>query len=140
MTVEREGTAQDRAHDRFAADWNRTHLSNPAWPPHARFHSVVTVQTNAAAGLAALWLLWTRPPDHPGQEQRITAAELLPALMWLPLLPAALVPGAAPEDAPGETPRLVGLPLNLLGAAVLPLVGLAGHMMRRQGTRRSRRP
>lgn len=62
------------------AELNASRAFNPLWTPHARFHSVVTVQTNALAGLAALWLLWrdprparaprgpasTGPPPQPG--------------------------------------------------------------------------
>ncbi|WP_368783640.1 DUF6640 family protein [Arthrobacter sp. B1805] len=27
----------------FIADWNRTHLFNPQWPPHARFHDAMSI-------------------------------------------------------------------------------------------------
>ena len=44
------------------ADLNRTHVFNPGWPPHARFHSVAGWGSIAGSQLLALWLLW-----RPGQ-------------------------------------------------------------------------
>lgn len=55
--------------------------------------------------------------------------------MWLPLLPAGLVPGAAVEDEPGQTPRLAGLPLNLLCAAAAPALAGLGHLLHRYAAR-----
>ena len=121
------------------AELNDSHAFNPDWSPHARYHSVANVQTHAAAGVAACWLLWARSTSQAQADARITAAALLPALLWLPLLPAALVPGVAVEDAPGDTPRVAGLPLNLLCAALMPLGGLAGLALHRRQRRAAAR-
>ena len=40
------------------ADLNRTHVFNPNWPPHARFHGAAGWGTVAGSQLLALWLLW----------------------------------------------------------------------------------
>ena len=40
------------------ADLNRTHVFNPAWPPHARFHGAAGWGTVACSQLLAVWLLW----------------------------------------------------------------------------------
>ena len=45
------------------ADLNATHVLNPAWPPHARFHNATGWGTVAGSQLLALWLLW-----RPGQQ------------------------------------------------------------------------
>lgn len=45
----------------FLADWNETHIHNPTWPAHAKFHNGQTMSTGLALGLAALWHIW-RPP------------------------------------------------------------------------------
>jgi hypothetical protein len=41
------------------ADINKTHATNPAWAPHARFHVVWQVSSYAGFGLLALALIWT---------------------------------------------------------------------------------
>jgi hypothetical protein len=45
------------------ADLNATHVFNPAWPPHARFHNATGWGTVTGSQLLALWLLW-----RPGQQ------------------------------------------------------------------------
>lgn len=39
-------------------EWNHTHVFNPDWPPHARFHEVWQLFTHIALGVVALWLVW----------------------------------------------------------------------------------
>ena len=79
------------------ADLNATHVFNPAWPPHARFHNA-TGWVLTGSQLLALWLLW-----RPGQQARdrdtsVTTAALLSAIAWVPFFPALAVSGADVED------------------------------------------
>lgn len=46
----------------YLADWNRTHLFNPAWPPHAKFHDAWTVPMGTALG--------GERPEFPAQKGR----------------------------------------------------------------------
>jgi len=45
------------------ADFNKTHATNPLWPPHARFHVVWQVLTQAGVSIFILILLWATPSD-----------------------------------------------------------------------------
>ncbi|WP_333667944.1 hypothetical protein [Parvibaculum sp.] len=39
---------------------NATHVFNPDWPPHARFHDVWQLLTNTGLAALCLWLVWAR--------------------------------------------------------------------------------
>jgi hypothetical protein len=101
----------------FAADWNATHLYNPAWSGHAKFHSAHTMALGAGLGLLGLVWLW-----RPG---RFASGLAVLAIYWLTQASALAVPGTAvidPEFAE-RLPRVGGLTLNQLwGDAVF--VGL----------------
>lgn len=45
------------------ADFNKTHATNPAWTPHARFHVVWQVLSQAGVSLVVLYLLWAPSAD-----------------------------------------------------------------------------
>ena len=44
------------------ADFNRTHATNPAWTPHARFHVVWQITSYSGVALIALGLIWLKGP------------------------------------------------------------------------------
>ena len=44
------------------ADFNKTHATNPAWTPHARFHVVWQITSYTGFALIALALIWVPGP------------------------------------------------------------------------------
>jgi hypothetical protein len=115
------------------ADLNRSHVFNPGWPPHARFHSAAGWGSVAGSQLLALWLLW-----HPGEDAEagalaIKIAALLPAVAWVPFFPALATPGTAVEDEPGNLARIAGVPANLVPATLIPIISAVGYTLHRHG-------
>ena len=94
------------------ADWNKTHLFNPAWHPHARFHAAMMSLIVWGVAAVALWLLWRRSIE-PDLGTKVAA--LLGLTLWTPFLYAdRLVPGSSqlvtyPATAP--VPQFAGLTL-----------------------------
>ena len=80
----------------FAADWSETHVFNPRWPPHAKFHNGQTMSMGALLALATLWYTWRAP--HTVTRDSTTAAALLATLYPLTGSLAILYPGAAGMD------------------------------------------
>lgn len=111
----------------FLVDWNRTHLFNPTWPPHARFHDAQTISAGALLGSAGLLAL--RRGDG-----GVVPAALLPAFFWASMGAAFLYPGAKGLQAefPEKVPRLgrVWIDERFAAAGMLGLGGF-GYLLAR---------
>ncbi|KAI9690715.1 MAG: hypothetical protein M1820_009891 [Bogoriella megaspora] len=96
----------------FTADFNHTHIYNPLWPPHAKFHTGQTMSLSLYLCLFSQYLLWRRSPfSFPSKtsEQNINFAldQLnivlgLNAAYFVTQATAILFPEAAALDPPGD--------------------------------------
>lgn len=124
----------------FSADWGATHLQNPNWPPHAKFHNAQTIVSAIPFAALSLWHLWGQ---RPADRVALRWGTLFAALYYLTQAAAILFPGTAlfdPEFA-DEQPRVAGITLNvLIGQAVLlyPLLA-AGYALESRRLRRADR-
>jgi hypothetical protein len=112
----------------FLADWNATHIYNPAWPPHAKFHNAQTMSMGVLLGLSGLFFLWRKR----GPEQNYLPPIVFVSLYWLSQLPAFLFPGVAWTDPdllePGQS--LSDFPMQLqLDIGLFALIGIAALLM-----------
>jgi hypothetical protein len=64
-----------------AVDWNTTHIFNPEWHPHAKFHDVVMLWLLSGMSIMALWLLWRRSTEP---DIAYLVAMLVPVVFWSP--------------------------------------------------------
>jgi len=89
----------------YIFDWNITHIFNPRWPPHARFHNAQDMLLGTSLGLLALWILWF-PQSEKINTMRLST--ILASLYWLTQAGALLFPGTALTDPefthPGQPP------------------------------------
>ena len=113
----------------YMADWNSTHIYNPLWPPHAKFHNAQTMAMAALLGIAALFFTWRR---READTSAVIAAWLFTALYWVSQAIAFLFPGVAWTDpnllTAGHT--LDEFPMQLKGDIVLfALLGVVGWML-----------
>jgi Family of unknown function (DUF6640) len=121
----------------FVADWNRTHLFTPDWPPHARFHDVLTVAMGALLGACGHYFLLVggRGRDREGD---LVLGALLPAIFWVAQGASFAFPGAAGFEVefPEKVPRVKGVWVNerFSSALVLALIALGYAAERRRRT------
>jgi hypothetical protein len=86
----------------FLADFNRTHVFNPAWPAHARFHDAMTITLGSLLGGTSLYFLHRQ---HRDLHEDLALAALLPALFLVAQGAAFVFSGAGRLEA--EFPQLV---------------------------------
>jgi hypothetical protein len=94
---------------------NDTHVFNPDWPPHARFHDVWQLLTNAGLAALCLWLVWVR------------GAIRLPALIGMWVMGSVVIAHALGPVYDGYVTYEGGSELVLLGlplGVVIPLVAV----------------
>jgi hypothetical protein len=75
-------------------DLNETHMTNPLWPPHARFHWAIQWFSITTLNVCALFLLWGSYQDK-GTRLSILIAAMAPLLFWGSFFPSMLMPGTS---------------------------------------------
>lgn len=97
-------------------DLNSTHMTNPLWAPHARFHWSIQYFSSIILHLISLYLLLG---NYEGKKSRLSFvfAASAPLLFWGMFFPALMMPGtSAWQD--GMEPFLFIAP-NVLVAVVI---------------------
>lgn len=116
----------------FLADWNKTHLFNPNWPPHEKFHDAMSIAMGTFLGGAGMYLLLRKGEDLQRDTQM---AAMLPAFFWASQGISFAFPGAKGLEAefPELVPRIKGVWLNekFVAIAMLSLTGI-GYTLERQ--------
>jgi len=79
----------------YLADWNETHVFNPRWTPHAKFHNGQTMSTGLGLGLLTFYFTWrsTNANTASGLLDNLLTATLMSSLYWATQLSAILYPG-----------------------------------------------
>ena len=110
-------------------DWNASHVFNPDWHPHGRFHDVMLLTLLVAFIPILLWLLW-RKSKEPEVAVKVTTAILV--TFWGSFYINLLIPGTSPAANVEELPpSLLGIPLypNMVVAAIIIVLSLIGYWL-----------
>lgn len=113
----------------FIADLNKTHMKNPDWPPHAKFHDAMSITLGAFLGTASLYFLSRKTFDS---HQDIQLSALLPSMYWAAQGVSFFYPQTSGMEAefPQYVPKFQGLWINekFASIAMLALTGI-GYTM-----------
>jgi hypothetical protein len=115
------------------ADYSRTHLLNPRWPPHAKFHDGQTLMVSIFLAALTIYFANSRTRDR---RLTLVATTSSAALYWMTQALAIVYPGTAFVDPEFDTPKayLLGLPAQVtIDMIALCLVGYASYQAARRG-------
>ena len=93
------------------ADLSRSHMFNPRWPPHAKFHTGQTLSMSLLLSLLTICFAWRRTSD---QGEAVFATAGFAAAYWVTQATAIAYPNTAfydPEFITADSFPL-GLPLQ----------------------------
>ncbi|KAI0484579.1 hypothetical protein GGR56DRAFT_614495 [Xylariaceae sp. FL0804] len=105
------------------ADMSNTHMYNPRWPPHAKFHNGQTITLSVLLGLVTLYYAvrpWPGSPQMRHEFGRVSA--FAGSVYWLAGLAAILFPGTMGLDPEFGGPAFPQAPL-FAGFAACGLLG-----------------
>ncbi len=104
-------------------DLNSTHMTNPLWAPHARFHWSIQWYSITMLNGIALYLLWGKY-EGAGSRLAIVMAGLAPILFWGNFFPSLLMPGTSPW--PDGVDRFAAVPPNVFVAGFITFLSAFG--------------
>jgi len=93
------------------ADFNKTHATNPAWTPHARFHVVWQISSYVGFGLLAFALIWW---PGPLAAERLYLVALMGAIVYAAFFIALIampIYGGGAYDKNGYRPFKAPIPI-----------------------------
>lgn len=108
------------------ADYNKTHMFNPSWTPHARFHGGQTLSFSILLALLTIFFAWRSTIDP---KRTVLTAACFATVYWVAQDFAIFYPGTQFSD-PDLTPvRLLGIPEQLYISTVhLILIAIASWL------------
>ncbi|MBX9952642.1 MAG: hypothetical protein K2Y39_25940 [Candidatus Obscuribacterales bacterium] len=98
----------------FIFDWDETHIFNPNWPPHAKFHNGQTMSMGVCLGILSLWLLWRKKKIS---NFDFGLAVAIASLYWITQASAILYPGTDffdPNTVNLPRSHALGLPIQVV--------------------------
>ena len=110
----------------YLADWNETHIHNPRWPPHAKFHNGQTMSMGLLLGLVTLFYLYRPARTVELKRHYLDVVAWAGSLYWVTQLSAFLYPGSLATDPEFGT----GAPQVYICGVLLGLLGLGIWMER----------
>lgn len=108
----------------FVMDMNETHMFNPKWTPHSKFHNAISIMNGAILGAAGLYFLLGK---HKEKKIALKLGAALPSMFWSSLIAAPLFPGAKGMEAefPNKVPKIGNTYITESAAASLNLLLIA---------------
>ncbi|KAJ5095998.1 hypothetical protein NUU61_005354 [Penicillium alfredii] len=79
----------------FLADFNHTHIYNPRWTGHAKYHTGQTLSFGVLLGISTLYYTWKEPRGKP---ESLWVAAWLGTMYWVTSLSAVLYPNTKAVD------------------------------------------
>ena len=122
------------------ADMNQTHIYNPKWSPHAKFHDGQTLSMSILLGGLTTFLAWKSSRNV---RVMVAGAALAGSLYFITQGTAILYPGTEyfdPEFAPEKTPRIpAGVKIDVVYLSAVAIASVLGLLGRRDAQSRDAR-
>lgn len=108
----------------YLADWNATHIYNPRWTPHAKFHNGQTMAFTALLGAFTLIYTW-RSRGRVRISDDASTAGIFAGLYWATQGLAHFYPGVAFIDPEFATAAMLHPILGMTPQGLIDVVALA---------------